>query len=436
MVHRLPAPLRISRTPVGTGWQRALRRLIQQERVDLVNAHAPVPLFADAAARACGGRPFVLTYHTGRMRRSDPLRAAACALYEHTVLAGTVRRADELICSSDHVRADLARYFAGRAVTIPPGVDLRRFSASPVPAEPLILFAGSLDRATAYKGLPDLLHAVAAITQVLPEVRLEVAGDGSAAREYQRLAHRLGIADRVRFLGRLCGPELAEAYRRARVLALPTHYDSFPTVLVEAMASGRPVVSTRVGGIPSLVTEGGHGLLTDPGDNSGLTAALVRVLTDHQLAARLGAAGRDRVAGTLSWDRQADRTAEVFDRALARTRRRAVAVVAPYYPPKIGGVEHYAARIAGAVAADPGLRAAVITSNTAGRRTTVQVEDGVPVIRLGTWARLSNTRSTRSGCGNCPTGCAGWRWMWSTRTPRCRAWAIWRWPSAARGPPC
>ncbi|GAB2700470.1 glycosyltransferase family 4 protein [Kitasatospora kifunensis] len=391
VVHRLPAPLRISRTRVGLGWRAALRTLIRQEQVDLVNAHAPVPLFADAAARASGPLPFVLTYHTGRMRKGDPLGTAVCSLYERTLLTGTVRRAGELICSSDYVQADLARLFAGRATTISPGVDLDRFTPSPVPSEPRILFAGSLERATSYKGLPDLLRVLAELAVRVPGVRLEVVGDGSAAAAHQRLAHRLGIAELVRFSGRLTGEELVAAYRRARVLALPTHYDSFPSVLVEAMASGRPVVSTRVGGIPSLVTEGGPGLLADPGDLPGLAAALGAVLSDDALAERLGAAGRRRAVADLSWQRQADRTAEVFARALAGRRRRGVAVVAPYYPPKIGGVENYAARIAGAVAADPGLRAAVITTNTASRRTTVRVEDGLPVVRLGTWARLSNT---------------------------------------------
>ncbi|GAA1943546.1 glycosyltransferase family 4 protein [Kitasatospora viridis] len=391
VVHRLPAPLRISRTRLGTGWRAALRTLIREERVDLVNAHAPVPLFADAAARACGPLPFVLTYHTGRMRKADPLGSAVCSLYERTLLAGTVRRAGELICSSDHVRADLARLFAGRAVTVSPGVDLARFTASPVPGEPRILFAGSLERATSYKGLADLLRVLPELAVRVPGVSLEVVGNGSAAAGYQRQAHRLGIGHLVRFTGRLGGSELAAAYRRARVLALPTHYDSFPSVLVEAMASGRPVVSTRVGGIPSLVTEDGDGLLTDPGDLPALASALTAVLTDDALARRLGAAGRRRTAAELSWERQADRTTEVFERALAGRRRRGVAVVAPYFRPKIGGVENYAARIAGALGADPDSRPAVITTNTTGRRTTVRVEDGVPVVRLGTWVRLSNT---------------------------------------------
>ncbi|MFI9802993.1 glycosyltransferase family 4 protein [Streptomyces sp. NPDC052301] len=393
-VYRLAAPLLLSRTPVGAGWRRQLRRIIEQEGVDLVNGHAPVPLFADAAARAADdtGRPFVLTYHTGRMRKGNLPADAFLAVYERTVLAGTARRAREVICSSDYVVADLARLFAGRAAVVPPGADLDLFAPSPLPGEPRVLFVGSLDRHTAYKGLSGLLRTVAELREAGTPVRLEVVGDGAAAGDYRQRAARLGLDEATAvFSGRLFGEDLAAAYRRARVLALPTSYDSFPSVLVEAMAAGRPVVTTRVGGIPTLVRHEENGLLVAPGDRAALRGALTRVLTDRAFADRLAEAGLCHVRAELGWARQTDRTAAVFGRVLAGRTPCTVAVVAPYFPPKIGGVENYAARVAAAVAADPDLRSVVITSNTAGRRSDVSVEDGVPVVRLGTWARLSNT---------------------------------------------
>ncbi|TXS42881.1 glycosyltransferase family 4 protein [Streptomyces sp. t39] len=321
-VHRLAAPFTVSQTPLGPHWVRDLRRVVAEEGVDLVNAHAPVPLFADAAARASGDLPFVLTYHTGRMRKGRPVADAVCAAYERTLLAGTVRRAGAVVCSSDFVAADLPRLFAGRSTTISPGVDLGRFTPRPLSGHPRILFAGSLARTAGYKGLPDLLRAVARLAPAVPDVTLDVAGAGSAAAEHEALAHRLGIGRRVAFLGRLDGDRLAAAYQRARVLALPTYCDSFPTVLVEAMACARPVVTTPVGGIPSLVADGEEGLLVPPGDGDALVAALRTVLTDDALARRLGSAGRDRVAGDLSWERQSDRTAEVFARAAHPAGRR------------------------------------------------------------------------------------------------------------------
>ncbi|MFD0428852.1 glycosyltransferase family 4 protein [Streptomyces zhihengii] len=210
----------------------------------------------------------------------------------------------------------------GRATTISPGVDLARFTERPLPGHPRILFAGSLARTAGYKGLPDLLRAVARLVPAVPDVTLDIAGSGSGAAGHRALADRLGIGRRVTFLGQLDAPGLAAAYQRARVLALPTYDDSFPTVLVEAMACGRPVVTTPVGGIPSLVADGGNGLLVRPGDGGALAAALRSVLVDDALARRLGSAGRARVARELSWERQSDRTAEVFGRAARTAARR------------------------------------------------------------------------------------------------------------------
>lgn len=316
-VHRLPSWRRISNTPVGFGWTDAIRRIIRDERIDLINAHGPVPLFADLARRAAGDVPFVLTYHAGRMRKGHFAPDALLATYEGTLLAGTVRRSRELICASEHVGDDLPKLFPGRQTVIEPGADLDLFRRTMVPPEQRIVFSASLEKATAYKGLADLLQAVAR----LPEAHLEVAGSGTAEQDYHEQARRLGITDRVTFSGYLSGERLAEAYRRARVLCLPTHFDNYPTVIVEAMATGRPVVATRVGAIPMFVTEGGTGLLNEPGDIDALTASLNTLLTDYEMASRFGAAGSDFVAANLSWQRQSDRTVEVFDRAIAGRQR-------------------------------------------------------------------------------------------------------------------
>jgi glycosyltransferase involved in cell wall biosynthesis len=315
-VYRLPVTAKVSNTPIGFGWVRQLRQIIAQEAIGLVNAHAPVPLFADAAARAGGDTvPFVLTYHTGRMRKGRWMADLACAGYERIVLTGTARRARQIVCSSDYVPANLPQLAGDRTTVVSPGVDTRLFSPAPLPADQRVIFAGSLEEATAYKGLADLLHALVSVRTRVPAVHLDIVGSGSAVPRYRELVARLGLGACVTFHGRLAGTTLADAYRRARTLALPTHYDSFPTVLVEAMACGRPVVTTGVGGIPSIVRDGQNGRLVQPGGIADLSTALVQMLTQDEMAARLGAAGRARVERELSWDRQSDRTVEVFERA-------------------------------------------------------------------------------------------------------------------------
>ncbi|MGI5376050.1 glycosyltransferase family 4 protein [Streptomyces sp. CA-251387] len=392
-VYRIAAPVRASHTPLGLHWRRSLRSIVEEEQIELVNGHAPAPLFADAAARACGDVPFVLTCHAGRMHKGRLFPDVFCAGYERRVLARTVRRAHEVVCSSYSLAAELPHLFSGRSTMISPGVDLRRFTMSPVPQAPRIVFSASLEPAPAGSGLPTLLRAVRALTRTVPDVQLEVVGPASSTAEQEAQVRRLGLDGHVTFTRRLEWDELAAVYQRARVVALPA-YDDFPSMVVEAMASGRPVVSTPVAGTSSLLVHGRNGLLTAPGDEAGLAKALGSVLGDDALAQRLGQAGREHVVRELTWEHQSDRAVEVFDRAADRSRGpvRTVAVVAPYYPPHVGGAENYAAFVARAVADDPAMRAVVITSNTAGLSTRVGVDDhDVPIVRLGTWTqRLVN----------------------------------------------
>ena len=393
-VYRLPVVRKVSNTPVGVGWRMTLRRLIVAERVGLVNAHAPVPLFADVAARAVGELPFVLTYHSGPMQKGRWWPDLLIGLYERAILPQTAARADRVICSSDWVRSIFAPVFGARATTISPGVEVDIFRPAGRARPDQVLFVGSLDRGTEYKGLDDLLQAVRMVRERRPALRLVIVGDGDRRGHFEQVSRNLGLGEVVSFVGTLSRTEMVARYQDAALLVLPTRFDSYPTVIAEAMACGRPVVSTTVGGIPSLVRSEVNGLLVPPSDTMALAAAVERVLGDRALADRLGAAGREQVVSELSWEAQADRTAAVFEEAceLRRTRqRRTVAVVTPYYPPQIGGVEQYAQRVARAVREEPDLDVIVVASNPGGPRTVGEIVDGIPVIRLGTWFKLSNT---------------------------------------------
>jgi glycosyltransferase involved in cell wall biosynthesis len=316
-IYRIPFQMRISNTPIGVRWSHLLRDIIAREHVNIVNAHAPVPLVADAAARCCGELPFVLTYHTGPMRNGRMLYDLTCRIYERYVLSGTARRADQVIVSSEYVAEYFDKLFAGKVTTISPGVDTDLFREGGRREPDLVLFVSSLKRAARYKGLPDLIAAVSILHRDRPGVRLEVVGDGDGMADHIALCEKLGAAQFVTFAGRLDGVALAAAYQRASVVALPTYHDSFPTVLVEAMSTGRPVVSTRVGGIPTLVTDGVDGVLLTPGDVSALVSTIGDLLGDAALATDMGRRGARKARSELSWNAQADRTCGVFEKALS-----------------------------------------------------------------------------------------------------------------------
>jgi glycosyltransferase involved in cell wall biosynthesis len=154
-----------------------------------------------------------------------------------------------------------------------------------------VLYAGRLSRE---KGILDLLAAA-------DGMKLTIAGDGP-------------LRDRVPgALGFIPHDELGAFYERASVVAVPSHREGFGVVCAEAMAHGRAVVASAVGGLVDLVVHEETGLLVPPGDVSALRAALRRLLDDEELRRRLGAAARGRVREHFSWQRTTDRTVAVYE---------------------------------------------------------------------------------------------------------------------------
>jgi glycosyltransferase involved in cell wall biosynthesis len=315
-VYRLPFQVQLSATRFGITWPRELKRIIQAERPDLINAHLPTPGLADVLARVAGSTPFVVTYHAGSMRKGRWPVDLLIGLYERTLSPLLLARANWVITSSEFVRDSYLFRFRSKCSTVTPGVDTALFRPAAVPVRNRILFVAGLSRAHRQKGLDALLPAIAQLRSGRPELTLDVVGSGNDLGRYQEVARSLGIGDHVRFLGRLSGDRLAQAYRDASVLALPTRNDSFAMVLLEALASGIPVVSTIVGGIPELVEDGRHGYLVAPGDDSAFTDRLGRILDSPALAARLGAAGRQKVYGAYTWERRATETNAIFEALL------------------------------------------------------------------------------------------------------------------------
>ena len=320
--YSLPALAVWSRTPIGVGWTRDLRSIIRQEGISLVNGHAPVPGIADAAARAVGDLPYVLTYHAGSMAKGSVRADVPIWLYEHVGLRLTSARADQVITSSDYVSLAFSRYFSAKATTVAPGVDTKAFRPGAPQRDGPLIFVGVLGRGARRKGLDDLLAALSLVRRRGHDLTLTVVGGGDSSA-YHALVRRLEVSDAVRFTGRLSQAELRAEYQRSRALIHPSHDDSFPMAVMEAQASGLAVVATDVGGLPGLVQDGQQGLVVSPGDVEGLATAMIRVAEDDELRERLGSAGRGQ-AELMTWDVRLDQTLEVFAKAGRRRASRGI----------------------------------------------------------------------------------------------------------------
>lgn len=207
------------------------------------------------------------------------------------------------------------------ATTIVPNiVDLGLFApAAQHSADPVLLVARNLED---IYDIGTALRAFALVARARPEARLVVAGSGPRRDDLERLAADLGITGSVQFTGRVDNTGMATLYRNAALLLNPSLADNMPISLLEAMASGTPIVSTDVGGIPDLVTQERTALLVRPGNPEAMAAAALRVLADPALAQRLRAAGIEEAA-RYTWTSVRPRLFAAYASATTRTARAA-----------------------------------------------------------------------------------------------------------------
>jgi len=227
------------------------------------------------------------------------------------VMPWAMKAADSVVCSSiDYIKhADLSRYYGGNAgkfKQIPFGVELEKFRmAHGIDRPKTVLFVGGLDSAHYFKGLNVLLKAFKEIKDKIGDIRLRVIGSGDRKGYYENLARELGIEDSVEFLGRVEDGELADYYRSCYALALPSinRSEAFGMVLLEAMASGKPVVVTNLPGVRSVFQNGREGYIVKPGDASSLAYKLLHLLENEDLALRMGEAARKLVEEKYTWEK-------------------------------------------------------------------------------------------------------------------------------------
>ena len=316
VVHRLPARAVLSNTPVDLSWRRQLARLVDAESPDVVVAHSPVPFMADVAALAARGRPFVLTYHAGPLAKGRPLFDLAATTYENLVLPRLLKRAVAVVHYSPEFGRVNARLLEGKEHLVTPGVNLGEFSPNgSAPSARSVLYVGRMERSSPWKGVRHLLDAVPQVMRSVPELTVDLVGDGDDVASLRRYASSKGLEEVVKFHGALGGPQLVERYRHASLVVLPSTHaaESFGMVLLEAAACGRPAVASRVGGIPSAVLDGETGLLVAPGDAEALAQAVATVLTDDDYARGLGERALERARVEFSWETKVDATREILE---------------------------------------------------------------------------------------------------------------------------
>ena len=319
---------------VGRGNFRAVSKFIQagviadaarRERIGHLHAHfASGPARVAKLASMISGLPYSFTAHAKDLYWEGHRHEQSHKLKKRIKLARFV-----VAVSRENQRFLEGLGFRikeGRIRTVHIGLRLgqfpfRRPSARPVSPRPLILAVGRLIEK---KGFHVLADACALLRDQGIPFRCLIVGEGPERENLQQRIERLGLSGSVRLLGAVSLSRLRRGfYSRARVLALPCviardgDRDGIPTVILEAMASGVPVISTRLSGIPEAIEDGVNGFLTDPGEVEPLAERIAQILVDPALADSLAERGRERVEMQFGVKRNAGALRKLFLRSLA-----------------------------------------------------------------------------------------------------------------------
>lgn len=226
----------------------------------------------------------------------------------------------DLLTVSSSSAADIVTDFGvspNQLHVVPLGVNTELFKPSPLPRQPgRVMAIASAD--TPLKGVSTLLHAVAKL-RTSRDLELRLVAKVETNGPTHKLIAELGISDIVHIASGLTDAELTALFASAEVACIPSLYEGFSLPAVEAMASGTPIVASRVGALPEVLgTDGACAELVAPADVDALTQALGKLLDSPERRRSLGAAGRARAVNVFSWEAVAAQTVRIYERAIAR----------------------------------------------------------------------------------------------------------------------
>ena len=327
----------------------AFKRVLKKINPDIIHIHTNL-VFPNSTLLACGSIPVVQTLHDWKIicplygkgvtvRNTICERGfsqmcyregciSRCRYYFQFVWRGFnkllfKRHVKALISPSMALKRGLKNYGL-KSIYIPNYVDTSRFLPSPSSTNGRkILCACHLSTS---KGIPYLLRAFQNVLVKIPSVRLDIVGEGPEKENLELLCISLKIQNSVRFYGEVSHIELADFYSKAGVVVLPSVVaENCPLVVLEAMASARPVIGSRIGGIPELILENETGLLFDPGDTNELSEKIVQLLLNPERAEMMGRLGRERVEKEFSAQKHIEKILDLYHKFIKSKEEREIA---------------------------------------------------------------------------------------------------------------
>lgn len=288
----------------------SIKEIIRKEEIEIVHARSRVPGFSAFFAARSIGVPFITTCH---------------GYYSKHFLSRIMGWGRFVIVSGNVVARHMIKSFGvprERIRLIPRGVDLEKFTyIKPDISTPKKEYViGVVGRITPIKGHIYFIRAISKVVRLMPNIKIFIIGDAPSSKpkyrqELEVLIRRLSLTKYISFLG-VCH-DIPEKMKILDLLVMPSiGEETFGRVIVEAQASGVPVVASRIGGIVDLIKNGENGILVDPRDWSGLSEAIIRVLKNKELRQRLSQKGRSGVEKNFTLTHMYKKTMKVYNEAL------------------------------------------------------------------------------------------------------------------------
>lgn len=258
--------------------------------------------------------PAILTIHTMVKQTSKTNRSFFGKIHDalwRLLEKWELKRIQHLIVVSPHLKDELKKDGARNVYVIPNGVDENWFGVQNKSITGRLLFVG---RIIPGKGIENLIKSIKLVINKGYDAHLHVAGPAYNSyylKYLQELAKKLGVAEQVEFTGGLSGNALLNEYAECSIFILPSRDESFGIVLLEAMASKKPVIATNVGGIPYIIEDGKNGVLVNYGDNEELAEKILMLMNNKKLRDFIAENG-EKTAMEYSWGKISEETYEVY----------------------------------------------------------------------------------------------------------------------------
>jgi len=281
----------------------------------LIHSHIPFPPLVRTSL------PTVTTVHDNMKieldehERWSPYSVAERlhSIIEYRLEVEVLKSSDRITAVSKSAARELKKYGLDpeEIVVIGNGVDERIFcpNQNKMCAKRYVLYAGRLSSG---KGLFDLMKCAKLVCDVHRDVEFVIAGNGPLLGKLVEEARRMGLQGRVTFLGEAKRDELIRLYQNATIHVIPSHYEAMPTVLLEAMSCGLPVVATAVGGSSEVVSSGVNGLLVPSKTPEEMARAISQLLEDDVLRKKIGRAARETIEGFYTLDKISEKVLDCY----------------------------------------------------------------------------------------------------------------------------